>query len=241
MTESLVEQAQVEESQPQDVGQNEVESQETTTSSGWYLDENLPGNGDKPEWLIEKFKSAADQAKAYVELEKKLGAFKGAPEEYVLEIEDPELEGVKFDKENPVLQDFLKVAKEQGVSQEFVETMLKTHAKIQKMQQPNFEKEMEKLGVNGKQDLQLLLQWGSNNLSKDELQTFKNMVRTADDVRVFEKIRRLATRAETQPSNQRTHVESPDKIKRMIHDPRYETDPVFRDEVRAKLAQVLPE
>jgi len=249
MSDNLVENANVEvpqgepqqeASQQQDQPVSQPEGNQEAPAT-WYFDENLPGTGDKPDWLIDKFKTAADQAKAFVEAEKRLGAFKGAPEEYTLEIDDPELKDVKFDKENPVLQEFLKTAKEQNVSQEFVETLLKTHAKMQKMQMPNFEKEMEKLGVNGKQDLQLLLQWGSNNLTKDELQTFKGMVRTAEDVRVFEKIRRIATRAETQPSNQRTHVESAEKVKRLVHDPRYETDPVFREEVRAKLAQVLPE
>src|SRR5690606_12592008 len=45
----------------------------------WYWDENTPGNGARPGWLPEKYKSAADVAKAYSELEKRLGQ---APNEY---------------------------------------------------------------------------------------------------------------------------------------------------------------
>jgi hypothetical protein len=223
----------LEQNQPQDSGN---QTEQTTTS--WYIDENIPGTGERPEWLKEKYKSATDQAKAYTELEKRLGAFKGAPDEYDLSLEGEEFENVKIDKENPVLQEFLEDAKKNNVSQQYVSQMLKSYAKMQKMQQPNFDKELEKLGPTGKQDLQVLLQWGNNNLSSDEISTFKSMVKTADDVRLFEKIRRIATRAETQPSNTRTPFESEAKIRQMIHDPRYDTDPIFRAEVREKLAQI---
>lgn len=220
---------------------NGVEVNQTQDSPSWFYDADLPGSGERPEWLKEKYKTAADQAKAYADLEKKLGAFTGAPEEYSLELDDPELKGITFDKQNPVLQEFLNSAKEQGVSQEFVNHMLKSYAKMQMIERPNLDKEMERLGPNAKQDLQILAQWGSNTFSKDELNTFKDMVKTAEHVKIFDKIRRMMTRAETTPSNIRTPMESPEKIKRLIHDPRYETDEVFRNEVRQKLAQVLGE
>lgn len=212
---------------------------QTSSAPAWYYDADLPGNGDRPDWLKEKYKTAADQAKAYADLEKKLGAFTGAPDEYDLTLGDEEFKEVKFDKENPVLQEFLSSAKEQGVSQEFVNKMLKSYAKMQMLERPNLDKEMERLGPNGKQDLQILAQWGSNTFSKEELGTFKDMVKTAEHVKIFDKIRRMMTRAETQPSNTRAPVESAEKIKRLIHDPRYETDEVFRNEVRLKLAQVM--
>ena len=213
----------------------------TQELAGWFYDEGLPGTGERPQWLKEKYKTAADQAKAYGDLEKKLGAYKGAPEEYDLEINDEELKDIVVDKNNPVLQDFLAKSKEQGVSQEFVTDILKSYAKMQQISQPSLDKEMEKLGINAKQDLQLLNQWGSNVFSKEEMNTFKNMVRTADSVRLFEKIRRLTTKAETQPSNTSKPYESVDKIKSMISDPRYDTDETFRKEVRAKLANALGE
>lgn len=220
---------------------NGVEVNKTPDQANWFLAENLPGEGDKPDWLIDKFKTASDQAKAYRDLEKKLGAFKGAPEEYDLTLEGDEFKNAKFDPANPVLQEFLADAKAQGVSQEYVTNMLKSYAKLQAISQPDMSKEMEKLGVNGQQDLKILLQWGSNNFSKEELGTFKSMFRTAEQVRLFDKIRQLSTKANTQPNNTRTPVESADKIKQMIHDPRYSSDPTFREEVRSKLAQVIGE
>lgn len=220
---------------------NGVEVNKSPDNPTWYYDADLPGAGDRPEWLKDKYKTAADQAKAYADLEKKLGAFTGAPEEYDLSISDEEYKGVTFDKQNPVLQEFLATAKEQGVSQEFVSTLLKSYAKMQALERPNLDKEMERLGPNAKQDLQILAQWGSNTFSKEELNTFKDMVKTADQVKIFDKIRRLMTRAETVPTNTRVPVESAEKVRQLIHDPRYDTDEVFRKEVRAKLAQVLGE
>lgn len=239
MTESIMDQASGGENPTQDVVANEGASTTNSGSPSWFYAENMPGVGDRPEWLKEKYKTAADQAKAYADLEKKLGAFTGAPDEYDLTLDGDEFKDIQIQKENPVLQEFLGKAKEMGVSQQFVSEMLKSYAKMQALEQPNLDKEMEKLGVNGQQDLKILGQWASNNFTKEELATFKGMVRTAEEVRIFEKIRRMMTKAETVPSNNRSPVESADKIKRLIHDPRYESDPTFREEVRAKLANVL--
>ena len=45
----------------------------------WFIDEGRAGVGERPSWLSDKFKTAADMAKSYSELEKKFGT---APEEY---------------------------------------------------------------------------------------------------------------------------------------------------------------
>jgi len=37
---------------------------------------------ERPEWLPQKFKTGEDLAKSYGELEKKIGAYTGAPEAY---------------------------------------------------------------------------------------------------------------------------------------------------------------
>jgi hypothetical protein len=210
----------------------------TTEVQGWFYDEGKPGEGERPEWLNPKYKTAAEQAKAYNEAQKKLGAFKGAPEEYTIELEGEEYQNFQLDKDNPILQDFLKDAKENGVSQDYVNKMLKTYASMQMQALPNKEQEFEKLGPNGKQDIQVLAQWGSNNLTQDEFKQFKNMMTTADSVRLFEKIINRSTKAETSPQTTTIHRESEAEIMRMIHDPRYDKDPVFRDQVRAKLASI---
>lgn len=39
----------------------------------WWLDDNTPGSGDRPDWLPSQFKKASDVAKSYQELQKRFG------------------------------------------------------------------------------------------------------------------------------------------------------------------------
>lgn len=214
---------------------NNITDQPQSTPDPWFYDENMPGTGTRPDWLKTKYKSATEQAKAYNEIEKKLGAFKGAPEEYDLNIAD--MPDVKFQKEDPVLSDFLADAKKNNVSQEYVTHLLKTYVNMQAMNMPDPAKEMEKLGVNGAHDIQILAQWGQNNLSSDEFVLFKNMMTTAASVRLFEKLRALSSQPSTQPKNPNTSRETEAEVLAMIHDPRYEQDENYRNTVREKLKQ----
>ena len=80
-----------------------VESTETQTetASEWSYADGVPGNGDAPEYFkSDKYKTLADQAKAYTDLEKKFGSFTGAPEEYALN------EDLQANKDNPLFTKF---------------------------------------------------------------------------------------------------------------------------------------
>jgi len=58
------------------------ESSPTLSEGEYFLTEGIKGSGETPEWFkADKYKSIADQAKAYTELEKRFGGFKGAPKE----------------------------------------------------------------------------------------------------------------------------------------------------------------
>ena len=77
----------------QAVESNDVTQNDTLTSlvdaanpqlgeGEYFLTEGIKGTGDTPEWFkADKYKSIADQAKAYTELEKRFGGFKGAPKD----------------------------------------------------------------------------------------------------------------------------------------------------------------
>ncbi len=208
----------------------------TNESDRWYYDDTMPGVGNKPEWLLPKFKNAAEQAKSFAELEKKFGAFKGAPDEYSLDIADLP-QGFKYEAEDPAIKDFLADAKKNNVSQEYVSNLLKTYAQMQLRNKPDPVQELAKLGVNAKHDIQILAQWGTNVLTPDEFVQFKNMMTTAESVRLLEKLRGLATGADTAPGNPNTPQESEGEVLRMIHDPRYDSDENYRNMVREKLKQ----
>lgn len=208
------------------------------TSNDWYYDNDIKGNGNRPEFLKEKYKTVADQAKAYVEVEKKLGAFKGAPEQYDLSLEGyPDL---KFSQDDPMFKDFLEGAKKNGVSQEYVTELLSTYAQALTANIPDPDAELQKLGPNGKQDLQILSQWANNTFSPSEVNIFNNMLTTADAVRFFEKVRSMTTEPPVaQPSSSSVTRETVDQVKQLVNDPRYDKDPTFRDEVRMRMANAM--
>lgn len=212
-----------------------------TPASAWYYDENLPGEGEKPEWLKDKYKSATEQAKAYNELDKKLGKFKGAPEEYDLTI--PDMPDFKFEDGDPMLSDFLKMAKDANASQDFVSNVLSHYIKTQEFYSPDPEQELQKIGVNAKQEIAQLREWAGQRLSKEEMQIFSGMVTTADAFRVLQKLRRAATSTpEIAVSkggvNHNQGAISERQLNELIADPRFNTDALFRAEVEAKAQHV---
>ena len=209
---------------------------ETEQNSVWYYDENVAGTNEKPEWLQEKYKSVSEQAKAYGEIQKKLGAFKGAPDEYAINIKE---EGVKLSDNDPILKEFLTDAKENNVSQEYVDKLLNTYAKGLRYGKPDPKKELEALGPNAAQDLTSLSNWAGNTLSKDELSTFQKMMTTAESVRVFQKIKSLTNKAPTQPGATMANQPTKESILKKVRDPRYKDDPAFRKQVRDELTQVV--
>ena len=200
----------------------------------WFHADGVKGEGDKPDWLADKYKSVAEQAKAYVGLNKKIGDFQGAPEKY----EIPEIENAKFDAEDPVLNEFMDFAKEKNMSQELFNDLMGKYVGVIKGAQPDAEAEMKKLGVNAKQDLQILSQWASNNLDQNEYNLFKSMMKTADVVQLFDKIRVKATNPDISLTKSAAPGESEASIRQMIHDPRYEKEPAFRELVREKMKMI---
>lgn len=207
-------------------------------NNDWYYDENIKGSGDRPEWLKDKYKTAADQAKAYLDAEKKLGAFKGAPEKYDLSL--PDHPDIKLREDDAVLSEFLENAKKNGVSQEYVTELLGTYAHALTASVPDTEAEMTKLGPNAQKDLQILGQWAESKLTPQEFEIFKRMTTTAESVRLWERVRQIATVGDVAaPAPAHVHRETEAQVRAMVSDPRYDTDPAFRDEVRRRMAAAI--
>lgn len=210
--------------------------------ASWFYDENLPGQGERPEWLKDKYKTAADQAKAYNELDKKLGNFKGAPEEYDTSI--PDMPDFQFEQGDPMLDDFLKLAKESNASQEFVTKALAHYVKSQQFYSPDPEQEIQKIGVNAKAEISQLSEWASQRLDKNEMEVFKGMVTTAESFKVLQKLRRAATSQPEVSVDRKTAVNngmaqiSERQLNEMIADPRFSTDPLYRKEVEAHAQRI---
>jgi len=88
------------------------------THPEWFLAPGIKGTGAPPEWYkADKYKTLDEQAKAYTELEKHLGAFTGAPKDGKYEFKLPDGVQGELDQENPLLKTFNAWALENNVSQ----------------------------------------------------------------------------------------------------------------------------
>ncbi len=143
--------------------------------------------GERPEWLKEKYKSVEDQAKAYSELESKFGGFTGAPEgEYELTLPEG-IEG-EFDLEDPRLSWFQETAKQAGMNQDTFSSMLHGFIQSEVEARPNPEAEINALGDNAQARLKALGEWGRANLSEEVFEKFRGVATTAEGVEALEAI-----------------------------------------------------
>jgi len=182
----------------------------------WFWGEGMSGEGDKPEWLLPKYRSVSDQAKAYVEAEKRLGSFIGAPKNGY---DTSFIEESGLDKESVHLNKFLEVAKKMNLSQDGLQDILGIYSEYESLRAPDINAELEKLGDNGKQQLQVLNQWATNNLTDKEYSQFTGLIRTAEDVNLFMKLRGL-TREQPVPNGGKAQVRqrTPEQISQAIQD-----------------------
>lgn len=156
---------------------------ESDTPQVWMWGEELPGSGDKPEWFKDsKYKSVSEQAKAYSELEKRLGGFIGAPKEgYQL---SEEL-GVSAD--DPSIQAVLEVFGKNNASNEFANELIAIYTqKQQELAQAQIAKEMELLGSNADYRINAIKEFASQALPTHLQDTFNGMVTSAAGIEVVE-------------------------------------------------------
>lgn len=148
----------------------------------WHWGEGVKGNGNKPEWLQERYKSVADQAQAYSELERKFGEFKGAPKDgYNFE----SIEGLN--KDDPLLKHFSQTFKDLNLSQAGFERLTNEFIQLQLQgSQAQMEGELKKLGPGAKQTIGQVAGWINNMFTPDIAKTMQGWLQTADDVQAVQ-------------------------------------------------------
>ena len=215
-----------------------TETTETTetVSEGWMMSEDVKGEGEAPEWFkSNKYKTVADQAKAYSGLESKLGAFTGAPEDgYNVEL--PEGIEAQIDAEDPMLVSFNEWATEAGLSQERHTELMGIYMNGMLEAQPSIDDEIKRMGKDAPQRINDFTSWAKANFDEGEYATLESLATTAEGFSILEKMRGMS---------RETDVSAPDNVRavdnttqealyEMVKDPRYETSPVFRKEVEKK-------
>jgi len=150
------------------------EAQPTLGEGEYFLSDNIKGVGDMPEWYkADKYKSVAEQARAYTELEKKFGGFTGAPKDgYELydgvEADDALWsELVEFGTANNMNQNALHQAWELLTAQE------------EALEQVSVEEEISKLGPNAAERITTVEQIMRNNLEPELYEKYRDVVTSA--------------------------------------------------------------
>lgn len=217
-------------------------STETENTPSWFFDEGVPGQGPIPEFFNPKYKTLAEQAKAYNELERRLGATSGAPNEY-------DFTGLGVDPNNPHIKDLANYAQENRINQEAFTHLVKgMEGYTQSMLPPGIDaqKELEKLGPNGEKRLQDLDQWLINNFGQKTRDAIDVLATTAEAIEALDEIRQRAYKGVSQPPHGGAMnaaivplTEKDVRAELTQNLARYNSDPTYRNEIAEKFRRVV--
>jgi hypothetical protein len=224
------------ESQPTEQAPQEVSSGESEAK--WWIDENTPGVGERPDFMPEKFKSVADLSKSYSELEKRFGQ---APSEY-----DFSKAEQWADPEHEAFKDLAQFAKSKHVPQDVMDKMFESVSDYFEGYKTDYEAERAKLGDDAKEKLTTLNNWAKSNLSEDAYFALTSELKSAEAVAAIEELRqKMLDNNTTVPSGNdsssatgmsREEVDA--ELSQNLD--RYKNDPAYRKEIQNKYARVAP-
>jgi hypothetical protein len=162
----------------------------TLNEGEYFLSDGIKGSGDTPDWYKgDKYKSVAEQAKAYTELEKKFGGFTGAPKDGY---SGPEgIEG-----NDALLQELTEFATKTNMSQEaFGDAWELLSAQGQAVEQVTQEQEIASLGDNAQERIKNVEGYLKNNLDAEVYEEVRNLVTDARSIQLVEHLVRATAPA----------------------------------------------
>ena len=207
-----------------------------TPEPSWWLDDNTPGVGERPDWLPNQFKKASDVAKSYAELQKRFGE---APNEYSWEAGKGWVE-----PDYEPFQELAQYAKSKRVPQDVMDKMLTTVGKYLDEFGIDYEAEKTALGDNADQRLDVLNNWAKSNLSESSFHALTSNLRTADAVMALEELRSKMLGQNTMiPGNEQSQsdgVFSMEDLHAELRDnmDKYKKDPRYRKEITEKIERL---
>lgn len=251
---------------------NESQPGNTVESTG----ETKP---QRPEWLQEKFQTPEDMAKAYAELEKKLGGAKEPPPEELTETakqnsdrseerqqeqtpqpqegnDAPFLPGMENTKAEEISQyawenrelseEHYKTLQDAGYSRDLVDQFMSG----QFAQADDFNSKLLETG-GGEANVQAMFDWAANNMDQTQVNAYNEMFDKggAEALMAMENLRGKYSESgqATQqghtisganaPSTETSVYHSSADVIEAMNDPRYSTNPTYREEVARKLAR----
>jgi len=157
------------------------QAQPTLEAGEYFLSEGIKGSGDAPEWYnSEKYRSVADQAKGYSELEKRFGGFKGAPKDGYSPPEGVESDDALYQE----LEAFATKTNMSGDAFQEAWELLSTQGEV--AEEYNQEVELEKLGDNAQERIKTVEGFMKNNLDADTYEQARGLVTNADTIELVE-------------------------------------------------------
>jgi hypothetical protein len=199
---------------------------------------------EAPEWFRkDKYKTVEDQAKAYVELEKKLGSFIGAPEDYELSlpegVADLSTDDLGFDDRLSAVRD---VAKELNMSQDgFTKLVHAFIAADQQMNTVHVERELAALGPDAPARISDVSTFYAKAFGEDDFMTVREIARTAEGVQFLERAMQKMRNTSTIPATvtAATATQSEQQWRDSVDWKRYESDKTYRELRLADLRRIV--
>lgn len=211
---------------------------ENNQQASWFIDEGVPGVGERPSWLPDKYKSVASLAKHTSELEKRLGT---VPDDY-------DVSKSRFiDTDYVPFQELLSTAKDKRVPQEFMDKMFESLDKYVDEFRVDTADELKRLGDNARERVQVLDNWAKANLSKESYEGLTNSLNNAEAIKALEELRgKMMSNTPQVPNNQGNvsgsasledlKLELSNNLQKYKDDPKYRADIGKRLEMAAKNA-----
>lgn len=140
----------------------------------WFYADGAPGKGEMPAWFrADKYSTVDKQAEAYAHLEKRFGAFTGAPPDGKYEFKTPEGLGVELVKDAPIVQELEKWAAENQLSQAGYQHLLGKLAEYEAAQLPNMNEIKAELGERADDRIKAVTGWAQANLAPADFQALR--------------------------------------------------------------------
>jgi hypothetical protein len=213
-----------------------TETVSENTEPTWFIDEGRAGIGERPAWLPEKFKSTAELAKSYTELEKKISV---VPEDY-------DLSRSKFlDKDYGPIQDFLQLAKDKRVPKDVIDKMVESVDKYMDEFTIDPREEEKKLGDNAPERLKVLDNWAKANLSDTSYKALASNLKSADAIKALEELRgKMMSNNPVVPNGNDAASTSTPTLKELETElsnnlDKYKKDPVYRKDIQSRMELVV--
>lgn len=196
-----------------------MEDSNNESTSSYFLSEGVEAQGEAPEWFKgEKYKTVADQAKAYANLEKMHGeltnkykAFGDAPESYSVNVP----EGININADDPVFQMAQEWSRENNLSQDGFNNLVDLYGQIEASQI----KAAEEFAAEQQAQIENFDSRSQNindYLSANGLDALADLATSKETLEALEKVLDMAGKPSLNPAGETVTAPTEEEINRLM-------------------------